>query len=85
VHDLHIWAIEPRLVMLTCHILVEGADATLADVFLETIRSRIVVDFGIKHMTIQLETNCCPSDSVHCNLNTLTEQHADPESLHAHR
>ncbi|MGH7255295.1 MAG: cation diffusion facilitator family transporter, partial [Nitrospirales bacterium] len=26
VHDLHIWAVEPRLVMLTCHVMVEGDD-----------------------------------------------------------
>jgi cobalt-zinc-cadmium efflux system protein len=84
VHDLHIWAIEPRLIMLTCHILVEGDDAALTNALLGTIRSRIVGDFGIKHMTIQLETSCCHPDAVHCNLNTLTEQHRDIESLHAH-
>jgi cobalt-zinc-cadmium efflux system protein len=80
VHDLHIWAIEPRLVMLTCHILVDGDDAALTNALLRTIRSRIVGDFGIKHMTIQLETNCCHSHAMHCNLNTLTE-HQEP--LHA--
>lgn len=85
VHDLHIWAIEPRLIMLTCHILVEGDDAALTNGLLRTIRSRIVGDFGIKHMTIQLETSCCHPDAVHCNLNTLTERHRDVESLHSHR
>jgi cobalt-zinc-cadmium efflux system protein len=84
VHDLHIWAIEPRLIMLTCHILVEGDDAALTDALLQTIRARIVGDFGIRHMTIQLETSCCHPGAVHCNLNTLTEQHRDTESLHAH-
>ena len=24
VHDLHIWAVEPRLIMLTAHVLVDG-------------------------------------------------------------
>jgi cobalt-zinc-cadmium efflux system protein len=81
VHDLHIWAIEPRLIMLTCHILVDGDDAALTNALLRTIRSRIVGDFGIQHMTIQLESHCCHSDAVHCNLNTLTE-HREP--LHAH-
>jgi len=83
VHDLHIWAIEPRLIMLTCHILVEGDDAALTGALLRTIRARIVKDFGIKHMTIQLETTCCHPGAVHCNLNTLTEQHQIPESVHA--
>jgi len=83
VHDLHIWAIEPRLIMLTCHILVEGDDAALTGALLRTIRARIVKDFGIKHMTIQLETTCCHPGAVHCNLNTLTEQHQSLESVHA--
>jgi cobalt-zinc-cadmium efflux system protein len=83
VHDLHIWAIEPRLIMLTCHILVEGDDAALTGALLRTIRARIVKDFGIKHMTIQLETTCCHPGAVHCNLNTLTEQHQSLESAHA--
>jgi cobalt-zinc-cadmium efflux system protein len=85
VHDLHIWAIEPRLIMLTCHILVEGDDAALTNSLLRTIRARIAGEFGIKHMTIQLETSCCHPDAVHCNLNTLTEQHRDLDQLHAHR
>lgn len=82
VHDLHIWAIEPRLIMLTCHILVEGDDAALTTHLLRTIRSRIVSDFGVQHMTIQLETNCCHPDTVHCNLNTLTGQHQGVASAH---
>ena len=85
VHDLHIWAIEPRLIMLTCHILVEGDDEALTNALLRNIRSRIVGDFGIKHMTIQLESSCCHPGAVHCNLNTLTEQHQEVESLHTHR
>ncbi len=83
VHDLHIWAIEPRLVMLTCHVLVERDDQ-MADRLLRTIRSRVAADFGIKHMTIQMETSCCHPDAVHCNLNQLT-QHGDAELHHAHR
>lgn len=85
VHDLHIWAIEPRLIMLTCHILVEGDDAALTTHLLRTIRSRIVSDFGIQHMTIQLETNCCHPDTVHCNLNTLAGQHPAVASAHVTR
>lgn len=84
VHDLHVWAIEPRLVMLTCHVLVEGNDDAITNDLLRHIRFKILSDFGIKHMTIQLETYCCHPDTVHCNLNSLTEQHRDLESLHVH-
>jgi len=85
VHDLHVWAIEPRLVMLTCHVLVDGDDEALTNALLRGIRAKIVSDFGIKHMTIQLETHCCHPEAVHCNLNTLTERHRDLETLHSHR
>ncbi|WP_173045879.1 cation diffusion facilitator family transporter [Nitrospira sp. KM1] len=84
VHDLHIWAIEPRLIMLTCHVLVRGDDEALTNSLLAAIRSRITGDFGIKHMTIQLETHCTHPDVRHCNLNVLTEHHHDHESLHVH-
>ncbi len=71
VHDLHIWAVEPRLVMLTCHVMVEGDDSNLTDRLLGTIRSRVATEFGIRHLTIQMETQCCHPDAVHCDLNVL--------------
>ncbi len=82
VHDLHIWAVEPRLIMLTCHVLVEGDDATLTDGLLHQIRTRITSDFGIHHMTIQMGTSCCSPETAHCDLGKLVDQ---PESLHVHR
>ena len=72
VHDLHIWAVEPRLVMLTCHVMVEGDDSSLTDELLRTIRMRVAAEFGIKHLTIQMETNCGHPDAVHCDLNQLS-------------
>lgn len=84
VHDLHIWAVEPRLVMLTCHVLVEGDDRALTNNLLRTIQSRVVADFGIKHMTIQLGTSCCYDEAVHCDLSKLAEQHRELEAAHPH-
>lgn len=81
VHDLHIWAVEPRLVMLSCHVMVEGDDSQLTDALLRTIRSRVAAEFGIKHLTIQMETQCCHPETVHCDLNQLTgegERHGAP-------
>ena len=85
VHDLHIWAVEPRLIMLTCHVLVDGEDDALTNVLLHSIRDRITSDFGIKHMTIQMETSCSHPEAVHCDLRKLADQHRDRESLHVHR
>jgi cobalt-zinc-cadmium efflux system protein len=84
VHDLHIWAVEPRLIMMTCHILVDGDDSVLTNVLLHTIRARVSTDFGIKHMTIQMGTDCCHPDDIHCDLTTLAKQHQDEGLLHVH-
>jgi cobalt-zinc-cadmium efflux system protein len=72
VHDLHIWAVEPRLVMLTCHVMVEGDETNLTDELLRTVRARVASEFGIKHLTVQMETECCHPGAVHCDLNQLT-------------
>lgn len=84
VHDLHIWAVEPRLIMLTCHVLTDGDDSTLTNALLRSIHDRITSDFGIKHMTIQLETHCCDPDDVHCDLTKLAAQHPELETLTHH-
>ncbi|HEY5627372.1 MAG TPA: cation diffusion facilitator family transporter [Nitrospira sp.] len=85
VHDLHIWAVEPRLIMLTCHVLVDGDDEVLTDALLRTIRETITSDFGIQHMTIQMGTSCCLPDQAHCDLSKLVSQPQDTEPLHVHR
>lgn len=82
VHDLHIWAVEPRLIMLTCHVLIDG-DHTPVDL-LQEIQERITSNFGVKHMTIQLETECRDPDDIHCDLRKLTAQHQAPEALIHH-
>jgi len=83
VHDLHVWAIEPRLVMLTCHVLVDENQPALTSDLLKNIRGRIAQEFGITHITIQLETHCAHKDAVHCDLTTLVGQHRT-DHLHAH-
>jgi len=84
VHDLHIWAVEPRLIMMTCHILVDGDDSAMTNELLHTIRDRVSTDFGIKHATIQMGTECCLPDDIHCDLTTLTKPHRDDGIVHVH-
>jgi cobalt-zinc-cadmium efflux system protein len=85
VHDLHIWAVEPRLVMLTCHVQVDGDDTVLTNGLLRAIRARVASDFGIRHVTVQMETQCCHSDTVHCDLNQLAARHRSVETLDLRR
>jgi len=84
VHDLHVWAVEPRLVMLTCHLLVDGEDEALTSNLLQQVRERLVSDFGIHHLTIQMETRCCHPDITHCDLNKLAGRHHELEAAHPH-
>jgi cobalt-zinc-cadmium efflux system protein len=84
VHDLHIWAVEPRLIMMTCHILVDGGDSALTNHLLHTIRAKVSADFGIKHLTVQMGTDCCRTDEIHCDLTTLAKQHQDKGFVHVH-
>ena len=85
VHDLHIWAVEPRIIMLTCHALVDGANVQNKDRLLEPIQSTIQQQFGISHVTIQLETECQETEKLHCNLNHLTKESAQEPALpHKH-
>jgi cobalt-zinc-cadmium efflux system protein len=84
VHDLHIWAVEPRLIMMTCHILVDGDDSAMTNDLLHAIRDRVSADFGIKHMTIQMGTDCCHPDEIHCDLTTLAKHHQDEGFSHVH-
>ncbi|MFO0773204.1 MAG: cation diffusion facilitator family transporter [Nitrospiraceae bacterium] len=82
VHDLHIWAVEPRLVILTCHVLVDN-DACLTNHLLHTIRTCITAQFGIHHLTVQLETHCTDPDDPDCNLSRLAGT-ARPHATHVH-
>jgi cobalt-zinc-cadmium efflux system protein len=82
VHDLLIWAVEPRLIMLTSHVMIERHGSPLK--LLQLIQNRITKDFGIKHMTIQLETECCDPDDIHCDLRKLTAQHHETDTLAPH-
>ncbi len=68
VHDLHIWAVEPRFTLLSCHVLVEGDDSGLTDALLQEIRTVVTSAFGIQHVTIQMETQCGHPEVVHCDL-----------------
>ena len=74
VHDLHVWAVEPRLIMLTSHVLVEEPYDARRDELLKTIQTVLHAEFGITHMTLQLQANCCHPDATHCDLNRLIHQ-----------
>ena len=85
VHDLHIWSVEPRIIMLTCHVLADTETVPDKDQLLQPMQTLLSSQFGIHHLTIQLETECPETDDLHCNLNHLTKESSDELALpHAH-
>ncbi|RMH31002.1 MAG: cation transporter [Nitrospirae bacterium] len=83
VHDLHIWAVEPRLVMLTCHVAVDPDHLHRHEEILHAIRSLMSTRFGIHHLTIQVETECLDEETIHCDLSRITSG-PSPQVLHPH-
>ena len=84
VHDLHIWSVEPRIVMLTCHVLVDPEAVPDKDQLLPPIQSILSSKFGIHHLTIQLETECQEQEDLHCNLSYLTNGSTGTEPIPPH-
>jgi len=56
VHDLHIWALSTTRTALAAHVVWQGADA---DGFLDHVADELEHDFGIGHVTLQLESTPC--------------------------
>ncbi len=85
IHDLHIWSVEPRIIMLTCHVLVDTTIVPDKDQLLPPIQDLLSSQYGIHHLTIQLETECPEMDALHCNLNHLTQgSSTEPVLPHTH-
>jgi len=84
VHDLHIWAVEPRMIMLTCHVIVDHEPIQVKDQLLSTIQTTVAKEFGIHHLTVQLETQCAEPTFIHCDLNRLTNGLVNPDTMAHH-
>jgi len=56
VHDLHIWALSTTRTAIAAHVVWQGADA---DAFIDHVTDELEHDFGIGHVTLQLETAPC--------------------------
>ena len=56
VHDLHIWALSTTRTALAAHVVWHGADA---DAFIAHVTDMLEHDFGIGHVTLQLEAAPC--------------------------
>lgn len=73
VHDLHLWSLEPRLPMMTCHVLVSDDGLRKQDRLLDEIQKTLDQRFDLRHLTIQIETFCHDADATFCDLRPLKE------------
>ncbi len=61
VHDLHIWALSTTRTALAVHLVWDGTDT---DAFLDHVTDELEDNFGIAHVTIQLEKTACERAGV---------------------
>ncbi|MCS7240780.1 MAG: cation diffusion facilitator family transporter [Candidatus Bipolaricaulota bacterium] len=59
VHDLHLWNIGPGFPALSAHIVVESQSMAEADALTSSLRHLLREEFGISHVTLQLEGSFC--------------------------
>ena len=64
IHDIHVWSIAPGYDALTAHVLIDPEYEGDPDALLYRLRHIVRDDFGIEHITIQLErsTQDCMED-----------------------
>jgi cobalt-zinc-cadmium efflux system protein len=63
VHDLHVWTIASQLEALSAHVQYE--QSIQQSELLRTLRKRLHDEFGIDHLTIQMETSEFEDEDIH--------------------
>lgn len=59
VHDLHVWSLTSQSHAMACHVQVEQMHLAQSEQVLERINHQIRDQFGIHHITIQMEVSAC--------------------------
>ena len=73
VHDLHVWSITSGLNALSCHVVVDGEMSIHESSILIGSLEQSLLELGIHHATIQVESAAHPQTSTHsdalvCNI-----------------
>ncbi len=66
IHDLHVWAITPRILALAAHVQVQDQRLEATQPLLGALCARLR-EQGIEHTTLQFECDDCAEGEVFCN------------------
>lgn len=67
VHDLHVWSITSGLTALSCHVVVDGEMSIHeSNILIASLEQRLL-ELGIHHVTIQVESSSHPQNLSHSN------------------
>lgn len=79
VHELHVWSLSSGKNSLTAHLVVQEEEG--AHGIRERVAARLAKDFGIRHTTLQTESESCVHEGADCHLGHAHE-HDDPDHEH---
>jgi len=66
-HDLHVWAVTPERIALTCHLIVdESCSLARGTEIIQQVKDFIAQEFHIAHATIEIESKPCNASSLLC-------------------
>lgn len=63
IHDLHVWSLTSDKHAMSVH--VQLADGHHHDTIVRTVRECAAASFQIDHVTVQVESQCCPAKDTH--------------------
>jgi cobalt-zinc-cadmium efflux system protein len=72
VHDLHIWSISSRDLALSAHVVVGDAALSELGQFMATMKAMLAQQFGVGHVTIELEDEGGQCAGSSCDLVPVT-------------
>lgn len=67
IHDIHIWTITSGINALSAHLMINDQAVSLTSRIIDSVTRMLAEDYDIRHTTLQLECEHCPSSCV-CDL-----------------
>ena len=62
-HDLHVWTLTSGVNAMSVHVVL--ADGAAHDDVLTAVQRRVIADFKIAHVTVQVEARGCEETETH--------------------